>query len=232
MLQSENSTIGVVHLVWIPYGIEIFKRFIDSYQTYPSGYNHTLHILFNGYKVEEDVFNYENHLISKKIEYRKHLLKKGQDIDAYKWIASIIPEKYLLFLNSYSIILAPNWLEKIISPLVKNPKIGAVGATGSLQSYVNTVFVQNNICYDKTKKFRDNFRKYKLFIKSIFYYSLHFQLFPNVHIRTNSFAIRKCDFLNLHFNRISKKYDAYRFESGRNGMSQQLIKSGLLLRMA
>ncbi len=230
-----NIEIAIIFIAWFPYGLNPVRRFLESYKQYTSKSNS-----FCLYVILKDFPENANHIIE---EYHKELNKLdkkwktlnfngGFDIDAYRYAATHIKCDYICFLNTNSVILTPNWIEKIISPMVNNPKIGAVGATGSYQSYVNTVFIQNKIYYDKTKNFKANFRKYKLFLKSIFYYSLHFQLFPNAHIRTNAFAIRQNDFLNLTFKPILKKYDAYRFESGRNGISQQLIKSGFIICIA
>jgi hypothetical protein len=57
-----------------------------------------------------------------------------------------------------------------------------------------------------------------------------FPSFPNPHIRSNAFMIRKDVFLNLTKNvEILDKVDAYRFESGKKSLTRQVQKLGGVL---
>src|SRR5262249_11131050 len=51
--------------------------------------------------------------------------------------------------------------------------------------------------------------------------------YPNPHIRTNAFMIERERFLSLRFWTLMSKSDAYKFESGRNSMTRQIIGQGL-----
>lgn len=51
--------------------------------------------------------------------------------------------------------------------------------------------------------------------------------FPNIHIRTNAFAIRRRDFLSLEFGSLTSKFANNEFEAGARSMTGQLIERGL-----
>jgi hypothetical protein len=55
----------------------------------------------------------------------------------------------------------------------------------------------------------------------------HFPPFPNYHIRTNAFMIRRDTLLKLRVSRFRTKVDAWRFESGRHSMTRQVLAMGL-----
>ncbi|MEM7189255.1 MAG: hypothetical protein AAF439_06560 [Pseudomonadota bacterium] len=48
--------------------------------------------------------------------------------------------------------------------------------------------------------------------------------FPNVHLRTNGFAMRRDEFLALDFGPLATKRDCNRFEAGPNSLTQQILK--------
>lgn len=50
--------------------------------------------------------------------------------------------------------------------------------------------------------------------------------FPNVHVRTNGFAIRRNDFLSIEAGPLDSKLACNRFEAGPRSMTRQLIERG------
>jgi hypothetical protein len=58
-------------------------------------------------------------------------------------------------------------------------------------------------------------------------YSADFDAFPAPHVRTNAFMIRRDVMLGLRRAPLLDKQDAYRFESGKEGMTSQLLRAGL-----
>lgn len=221
-----NNIIGVVHLVWLPYGIELYKNFINSYIKFSVGYEHELIFLFNGVNNENELHSYFKYAEISKIKYKYYCFKNGQDIQAYLWVSGKIAEyTHLLFLNSFSKILHNDWLQYYVNA-IELPGVGLVGATGSWQSHYSNVFKEHKIGYEFKKTLLYNFRKYKLFLKAFFYWRFLFAPFPSPHIRTTGFMIKRDLFLQLEREKIISKFDAYLFESGRNGISNQLIKKG------
>lgn len=213
----------------MPFGIGFFKRFIASYKLNDAGRPHDLVFLFNGLNNISEIDPYV--VYAKKMQLKFDVLVyEGtcQDISAYHWAAKKLDNKYLFILNSYSQILYSNWLSFCFKRF-ENTKIGLVGATASYQSYLSSVFNNNNWNWEFNKPVKENFIKYKLLIKAATLWRLYFKPFPNPHIRTNAFMIDRQLFLSIKFPIIKKKLDAYRFESGRNSLTAQLIKKGYVL---
>jgi hypothetical protein len=59
-------------------------------------------------------------------------------------------------------------------------------------------------------------------------YSKHFDPFPNYHVRTNAFMLRRDILLKVRRPRLWSKLDAYAFESGKNGLTKQILNMGKL----
>lgn len=220
-----EPSVCVVHLVWIPYGIELFKQFVDSYKTFNAGYVHQLVLLFNGISDEHQAVAYHEFIEQTGVSYQTFYYTKGQDLEAYKFVAGKLSCDYIFFLNSYSRILADNWLAKLVHAS-KEKNISFIGATGSFQSYYSSIFEQHTWAYTKSKSFTDNIVKYKLLVKALIIWRFYFKPFPNPHIRTNGFFINRKLFLSIKYKVPSTKFDAYRIESGRNSITQQLLRSG------
>ena len=53
-----------------------------------------------------------------------------------------------------------------------------------------------------------------------------FKPFPNPHLRTTGFMINRKLFLSIKHKPLNTKFNAYLFESGRNGFTNQLIQKG------
>lgn len=107
------------------------------------------------------------------------------------------------------------------------PGVGLVGATGSWQSHYTTVFKKHKIFYEFDKSVVYNFRKYKLFLKAVFFWRFLFGAFPSPHIRTTAFIIKPEIFFQLsNKQRFKTKFDAYIFENGRNSLTNQLLHKG------
>lgn len=220
-----SNRIAVVHLVWLPFGLERFQAFIKSYKLFKADTPHDLIFLFNGVIQQEDITSYLVYSKNENIKFHHFTLKKGQDLEAYYWISRKLSHDYILFLNSYSTILAPGWLLKYVQHI--DDRTGVVSATGNYISYYSSVFHKNGISWNSDKTFIENIKKYKLLLKAFFYWQFIFPPFPNPHIRTNAFFMKRDLFLALDFNKPKTKLNAYQFESGKYSLSRQLVKKGL-----
>jgi hypothetical protein len=123
--------IAVVHLVWGPLGPEPLREFLGSYRRHAAGIDHELVVLFNGVSREQ-----RDELVAELegIEHRLLTLEEPvQDLLAYRQAAQRLDHECLCVLNSYSVILAPNWLAKLADAL-DQPAAGLAGATGSWAS--------------------------------------------------------------------------------------------------
>jgi hypothetical protein len=219
-----DKHVAVVYLSWLPYGIEQLQQFIQSYKKNKAGYSHNLVIVFNGlaYGVDKNSFTT---LVKDELPKAEMLeMDSGQDIDAYFFAANKRSEGLILFLNTVSRFNCHNWLLSYIRSF--DASTGALGATGSYQSLYTTVFRTSKWAWESEKGPYHNFRKYKMFLKAILYWRFLIPPFPNPHLRTNAFMIRRVDFLSLKKRNLKKKFDAYLFESGRHSMTNQLLKRG------
>lgn len=223
----ERKTIGVVYLAWLPYGVELMNRFLQSYQNHPSGHEHHLYIIFNGTALVHDpvIKKFEELLLHCKIPVQQIIrIEQGQDIFAYQTAAKVIQEDYILFLNSYTQFLANDWLKKYADAWKEG--VGVIGATASHASYVQSIknnFNRNKQSYSWGKWFKE----WKYIKKLDWVLGSKFTGFPNPHIRTNAFFIQRNVFLSLTFGPLRTKHEAYFFENGRQSMTNQLLQRKL-----
>jgi hypothetical protein len=59
------------------------------------------------------------------------------------------------------------------------------------------------------------------------HYLVHYVSYPNPHIRTNAFMIERDRFLALKVPSFRNKSDLYKFESGRQSLTKQILEQGL-----
>ena len=102
------------------------------------------------------------------VEHRRLLLAEPlQDLAAYAIAAERLEHKCLCFLNSHSVLLAPDWLAKLALAL-DQPRVGLVGATGSWASLrsaaLNALFLPSpyRSVFPKRKVARELYRAMEL----------------------------------------------------------------------
>jgi len=217
---TSKRQVAVVFLMWLPYGIDYLQRFLKSYQAWPAGEDHKLVIVYNGTSLVADIKMFKDLVADTGVPAVELELAEGQDIDAYFFAANHVGEEFILFLNTYSEFTCSDWLSKYLNAFTT--KTSLVGATGSYQSYPDTVFI--NWKSRRVKRF--TFRQFKLITKAILSWKFMFESFPNPHIRTNAFLIYRDEFLSLKRKKLTTKFDAYRFESGKTSLTAQILKNG------
>lgn len=209
----------VVHLVWAPLGLEPFRRFVTAYRQNPGGAPHRLLVVYNGFQPGDDRASYRAELET--IAHDEMVLPQPvQDLSAYFTAAESAKENRVCFLNSYSSPLDPDWLKKLSGGL-NQPGIGAVSATGSAESLLS---------HYRATGYPPGRRLYNLAIFPIKYVIgwCQFHPFPNYHLRTNAFLIRREHFLRMR-RPLTNKAAAERLESGRRGFAAQLRSQGLAI---
>jgi hypothetical protein len=117
--------------------------------------------------------------------------------------------------------LDDNWLLKLYTHIEK-PGVGLVGATGSWGS----------ICPGPYTKMK-NIPIWKKLIRPLawrlagIYFSHYFHRFPNAHLRTNGFMVYRDTMVKVKFVSLLFKIHAYRLESGKTSITNQIKKMGL-----
>lgn len=128
--------IAVVHLVWGPLGIVPLRGFLASYRRHPPGAAHELVVLLNNVpprlrpELQAELAGVEHRLLT--------IPEPVQDLAAYAYAVARLEHERVCFLNSYSSILAPDWLA-MLDHALDQPRAGLVGATGSWASMHSAV---------------------------------------------------------------------------------------------
>ena len=152
--------------------------------------------------------------------------------------------RYFCFLNSFSVILDPEWLKKLHDQIVR-PGVGLAGATGSWQSHVVRMKNVPILARYVTEQHRERHNITSRWKSAVFFPVAAIRLagsaigqkfgrqdyrrFPNYHVRTNAFMISGSLMLQIGCIPVRSKEDALRYESGIDGLSMQVIGRGLRL---
>lgn len=223
----------VVYLVRYKNDLEQFQHFLDSYQRNAAGVEHDFLIVFKGFSQSEDLGEYRK--ILKSFTYISYEISdEGFDLTAYFSAAKTFGNQYrfFCFFNSFSEILDEDWLLKLYQPALMQD-VGIVGASGSLQSHRKGS--QLSLIKEVYIVSKNHFKLYekKVFLKQLILSmvagydycrsQLKLGFFPNCHIRTNAFVISSNLMKSLSCPLLKEKMDAYTLESGRGGISRQII---------
>lgn len=204
--------IGLVYLAWAPLGPEPVLEFLRSYRQHPAGVEHELVVLLNG--ADDDVAasaslpaelgNVEHRLIA--------LGRSVLDLPAYGLAAHELDHDRLCLLNSYSTVLADGWLG-LLDRALGEPDVGLAGASGSWESQAEWIRGK---------------RRYWLYqLATLPGARQDYPRFPNPHIRTTAFMIRRQAMLELELQRARDKRDTYLLESGTRSITRQIQQRGL-----
>lgn len=207
--------LGVVHLVRKLYGLEPYRVFIESLRRAPPPGDWQLVLLLKGV-AEGEGGDYLAEAAGLPV-LPIYMPDVGFDISAYFTAAERTDCDPLVFLNSFSKIVEPRWAELYLRALAV-PDVGLVGATGSLES-----FVRNHIEYARAAH---GAAKAKLYAIATGLRVL-FPPFPNAHVRTNAFMIRREHFLSMKRVRVERKLAAWMFENGWFSLTRQITARGL-----
>jgi hypothetical protein len=193
----------LVHLVWAPLGTEPLERFVRSYRAHDPGTEHELVVVYNGFRVEDDLSSWQRML--GEVDHRELRLERPAiDLAAYRQTVDLAVAERYCFVNSHSEVLVDGWLGQLERHLLA-PGVGMVGTGGSFES-----------AYSSAPRPLRPFRR-------------DFEPFPNPHIRTNGFALTRELLVSLDWPLPRRKLHAWQLESGRHGISRQVCERGLEL---
>jgi hypothetical protein len=207
--------------------VEPLRAFLRSYRAHSAGAEHELIVLLNG--VESNAAGGEAGLpvhgtspaltraeVASELHGVEHRLIELDtpllDLAAYGEVARQLEHERLCFLNSYSVILADGWLHAL-ARVAAQPDVGLAGATGSWESRAELVNGSAMHWIYQLVKLPSNRRG--------------FPRFPNPHIRTTAFMLKRDLALTLGLERAGNKNSAYLLESGRHSITRQLQARGL-----
>lgn len=217
------AEIGVVHLVRRKNGPVPFQRFLDSYLANAAGAKHELLIIFKGFGLSYQTAEYDR--ILEGVPHQRYFVPDfGFDIGAYLKVAKEQQYRYFCFFNSFSQILAPEWLGKMHDWITRTD-VGMVGATGSYQSPLSDL--QDYFLHGRRDTLWDYLRALKRQVRYFAVVRGRYSPFPNYHVRTNAFMVARETLTKLRFSTFLFKEDVYHFESGKDGMTRQIMNMKL-----
>ena len=235
--------IAVVHLVRRQNGLAPLERFLVSYREHAAGVAHELVILFKGFRGESGTQGHDS-LLEGLPHRRLFVFDRGFDLHAYFMAAERLDYDYFCFLNPYSRILDRGWLEKL-ARWIRQTDVGLAGATGSCQSIASGYTAHHQQMNDlpPVTRFRTRValalrdRRPGAFVRRATLWSLRlagiwrpardFPPFPNYHLRTNAFMGSRQTLRRIRLGPMRLKLSAYKFESGKDSLTNQVMKLGL-----
>jgi hypothetical protein len=222
--RSRADALGVVHLVWAPLGPDPVRAFLRSYHAHPPGIAHELVIVLNGAPADAGPNRADGGAVgaltrdglAAELVGTAHRLialeRPVLDLAAYGLAARALSHPRLCFLNSYSVILADGWLAMLAQAL-DDPGTGLVGTTASWESQSQWVRGRARYWPYQLARLRGARRDYPRF--------------PNPHIRTTAFMIERAILLAMNLDAARDKRDTYLLESGRRGITRQVLERAL-----
>lgn len=243
--------IGVIYLCRFAEGEEPVRRFLETYRAHEAGAAHDFHVVFKGFPDRASLERFRALFDGVAINPIE-LDDSGFDLGAYVRAAKAVSNRRVLFLNTFSRILADNWL-KHFDHAMNEPAVGVAGATGSWQSnaasYERTlkrILVNIGVMLGRPRaqsgfdaglggddRFiplgmqRRPLERYLFgpfeYLHKVYEYGRH----PNPHLRTNAFMVDRAQFLSLRLPPFKNKRQAYEFESGRHSLTRQYLRRGL-----
>jgi hypothetical protein len=158
----------------------------------------------------------------------------GFDIGAYFMVSQLIKEDLILPMSSSSVFSQTINFTRI-KELFEDSKLGLVGTTASQESLnpLKMTRIQNRIEEELSLSvFMTRMLKTMMSILHATYYSklkylIFFSKFPNTHIRTTGFIIRRDLFLNILNKMPRTRFQSLLLESGRNNLVKRVQKAGL-----
>lgn len=236
------AQIGVVHLIRSKNGIEPFERFLASYQRFPAGQSHDLILIFKGFTFRRGLAAYDR-LLANIPHKRLYLADFGFDLRPYFKAVESFDYQYFCFFNSFSQILAPDWLAKLYRS-ASLEGVGIVGATGSYESFSENSRKREQMLAELDWISRLRWRighalgaptpqlvvlrllAWMLRAVGIWDLRRHFPGFPNPHVRTNAFMASREVLRRVRMWPMLFKLSAFLFESGHRSLTNQIMRLG------
>ncbi len=214
-------------------GLGAVDAFFRSYELHRGDAKHRLVVAAKGWEQQAELDQLRARTMSAGGQMIV-LPDDGYDWGAYMRVAAQLSDDWICFLNSHSRIRADGWLAKLHAA-AEQPSVGAAGATGSWSTVAPVPgFIAPAAC-DIARG--DGYIKaaiawchmYGSYPLAWLRYRRRFPAFPNPHLRSNAFLIRRTLF--LEFARTSSlpraKGDAFALESGHASLTRFLSKRGL-----
>jgi hypothetical protein len=193
----------VIYLFWAPLGAEPLERFAASYRSHPAGLEHRLVFLLK--QLHDGAVTRRCRALADELGAEcLQAPATGLDLNAYLAAArGLTDADTLCFCNTSSEILADRWLAAL-STALELPRTGLVGATGSYESLILSA----------PRPLRPLLR-------------IRHPPFPNPHVRTTGFMLKRDLMLTLDWPSALHKRTAFALESGTRSITRQIAQQSL-----
>lgn len=219
------------------WGVKAFEKFLNSYEKFPAGIEHSLTILLRGYENNSDDYNKIKSICNEKNIKTLDTQDVGLDFGAYLDGAKQSQAEYICCLNTTCEIMCDDWLKKLYSPVTQDEKYKIIGFRGSWEpcptyardfrshhrehykSYLRYIMALLNTVLQRLNLFRIMY--HLIFPKKI-------KTFPNYRVETAGFLIFRT-LLTEYFEQYQlpvTKLDSHKVESGQNSLSNFALKKG------
>jgi hypothetical protein len=193
-----EAPLCVAYLAWTPYGVERAEDFLASYRSRRAGAPHRLLLLLAG--PEQDRGPWKRLFAA--VPHETLELGEGMDLGHYRAAVDRVAAERYCFLNTVTTVLADDWLGRLERALL-NPAVGMVSATGSYES-------PNAVRPGPLRRLRPGFEP-----------------FPNPHLRTTGFAMKRELILELDWRPDLTREETVMLEGGRRSLTRQVRERGL-----
>lgn len=212
----------VAYLVRYDEGSAAVRRFAEAYAKHDPGLRHRLLVLRRGFRSERSWIPFAATFEACDIEYQTlDVADAGFDLGAYRKAVESTPEEAVCFLNTFSEVLCDGWLA-YLHHSAHQAGVGLVGATGSYES----TYSASVSAYEGARAERGCSGSIRSWL-GVQRLRKEYEAFPNPHIRTNGFMLRRPVALALRWGPFRRKNDVLRGESGRFGLARQAQAVGL-----
>jgi hypothetical protein len=230
---TSSRRLCVVHLVRATNGVAPLARFVRSYVGQEGGAPHRLLLLMKGFRPSHALAEWDA-VVEDVPHDRLHVDDAGLDVGAYVLAARRTDFDLYCFLNSYSEILDPEWLAKLLSH-VRGDGADLLGASGSWISHRTNAtedleFGHRAALAGRTFRLPGPLGRVAR-RRALAYFEREYDPFPNYHLRTNCFVASRALMVDWDPRALGSKKRAYEFESGRKGLSARYRESGRPLRV-
>jgi hypothetical protein len=208
----------VAYLVRMNEGLAPVQRFLDAYSAHDAGLPHRLLVLRRGFRTVGSWVPFEAAFAGHGVLYEiLDVADRGYDLSAYREAVGASGDDHICFLNTFSEVLCDGWLAHLYRS-AQQAGAGFVGATGSYESAYSAYQLAR-----ARRRVPGSIRGW-LTTRRL---RKEYEAFPNPHVRTNGFMLRREVALALRWGPYRTKTDALHGESGRFGLTRQAQALGL-----
>ncbi|MCP3477065.1 hypothetical protein NLM33_43695 [Bradyrhizobium sp. CCGUVB1N3] len=129
------SDLAVIYLARYAEGTRPVMNFIESFERHSPGIAHDRVVIRKGFPSRKTALDQS---LARAFPHSVSLSDDGFDIAAYAEAAAQLPHRRVVFLNTFSEIVADGWLRKLDSAFA-DTEVGIAGATGSYESPLSSM---------------------------------------------------------------------------------------------